>query len=145
MKNIIQVSFKNRLLGIIVRAGFKQAGTKFFTPAGFSQQLAHIERPKGYVIVPHKHNKIERKIMLTKEVLFVKSGKIRIDFYYNKAKYVESRILKSGDIAYLSCGGHGFKFIEKSEVIEVKQGPYFENKDLTKFKSIDENKVKFIK
>ena len=34
------------------------------------------------------------------------------------------RELTSGDVLFLCSGGHGFKILESTEMIEVKQGPY---------------------
>ena len=39
-------------------------------------------------------------------------------------------------------GGHGFKVLKKTEMIEVKQGPYSAVKDKIKFGEIDEKKIK---
>ena len=63
-----------KLLAIILRTSFKKEGIDFFTPPDFSQQLGYMNRPKGYKIQPHIHQKIERKIELTQEVLFIKKG-----------------------------------------------------------------------
>jgi mannose-6-phosphate isomerase-like protein (cupin superfamily) len=133
MKNVKEIIYDNKLIAIIVRVGFSSRGIKFFTAPDSSQQLAYINHPKGHLISPHVHNPIPRKIIFTREVIFVKSGKLKVDFYYNKNKYLESIILKAGDIAFISSGGHGFKFLEDSEIFEVKQGPYFKRKDLTRF------------
>jgi phage gp45-like len=71
-------------------------------------------------------------------VLYIKSGKVRIDFYDDHQKHLESRILKAGDVILLAHGGHGIKMIEESEIIEVKQGPYTGEQDKTRFDIPDE-------
>ena len=58
------------------------------------------------------------------KVLFIKNGKVRVDFYDDEQNYLESRILLKGDVILLAFGGHGFEMLESSEIIEVKQGPY---------------------
>jgi len=130
------------LLSIIIRKNFRKEGIQFFTPDDFSQQLAYMNRPKNYVIEPHVHNVVSRGIQLTQEVLIIKSGKVRVDFYDDAKNYIESRVLNDGDIILLAHGGHGFKMLEPTEIIEVKQGPYAGGKDKVRFKAIDENKVK---
>ena len=92
-----------------------------------------MQRPKNYIIEPHLHNKVHREVNLTNEVLFIKSGKVRVDFYDLDKKYFESQILRKGDIILLAFGGHGFEMLEKSEIIEVKQGPYAGDKDKERF------------
>ena len=100
-----------------------------------------MNRPKGYIIAPHSHNKIERKIETTNETLIIKSGKVRIDFFDENKNYLKSKILNKGDIILLVNGGHGFEMLEKTEIIEIKQGPYADDKDKTRFKNIDKDKI----
>lgn len=128
-------------LALILRTEFKQDGIRFFTPNNFSQQLGYMKRAKGYIIDPHIHNPVTREVEYTKEVLFIKSGKVRVDFYDNDKKYLESEILNQGDVILLAYGGHGFEILEEAEIIEVKQGPYAGEKDKTRFKGIDSKDV----
>ncbi len=129
------------ILALILRSSFHSEGIEFFTPDDFSQQLAYMNRPKGYVIAPHVHNAVARTVQYTKEVLFIKSGSVRVDFYDENQIYIESRILNSGDVVLLSHGGHGFEMLESSEIIEVKQGPYVGEGDKTRFIPISETKI----
>ena len=128
-------------LAIIIRANYIDEGIKFFTPDEFSQQLAYMNRPQGYVIAPHVHNAVPREVQFTKEVLFIKSGKVRVDFYDDDQRYLESRILNPGDVALLAFGGHGFEMIEASEIIEVKQGPYAGEADKVRVQHIRSDQV----
>ncbi|WP_199748366.1 hypothetical protein [Pedobacter sp. KBW01] len=120
-------------MAIIIKASYKKEGISFFTPNDFSQQLGYMNRPKGYVIEPHIHNINERKVTLTQEVLYIKSGKLRVDFYDQEKVFLESSILETGDVVLLAAGGHGFEMIEDSEIIEIKQGPYDGDKDKIRF------------
>lgn len=128
-------------LSIIIRASFKKEGIKFFTSDDYSQQLGYMNRPKGYVISPHRHNLVPREVSLTQEVLFIKSGKVRVDFYDNEQNYIESTILYPGDVILLADGGHGFEMLEPSEMIEVKQGPYCGERDKVRFEPIASEQV----
>jgi hypothetical protein len=139
----MQLSFKNmieeiktegEILAIIVRNHFAKDGISFFTPNDFSQQLAYMKHPAGKIIEPHIHNPIKREVLFTKEVLFIKKGKLRVDFYDINQNYLQSRILTSGDVILLSEGGHGFEVLEDLEMFEVKQGPYVGEADKTRFK-----------
>ncbi len=131
----------NLLLAIIIKNDFTKRGIQFFTNDNDSQQLGYMNRPKGYEIKPHRHNLVQREVHLTQEVLFIKSGKVRVDFYSNEQEYLESRILNKGDVILLSDGGHGFKMLEPSEIIEVKQGPYCGEQDKVRFESIDDSLI----
>jgi hypothetical protein len=128
-----KIIHKNKILAIILRAKYKSKGIKFFTPNNFSQQLGYMNRPKGYEILPHLHNKVKRNVEYTNETLLIKSGKVRVDFYDGNKNYLKSAILKKGDVVLLVCGGHGFEMLEKSEMIEIKQGPYLDDNDKTRF------------
>jgi hypothetical protein len=128
-----QIIHLNRIYAIIVRSGFDSPGVNFFTPDDFSQQLAYMHHPKGKIIQPHVHNPVQREVTYTLEVLFIKKGKIRIDFFSEEQVYFESRILSGGDVVLLARGGHGFEILEEIEMIEVKQGPYANDKDKTRF------------
>ena len=88
------------------------------------------------------HNAVQREVQFTKEVLFIKSGKVRVDFYDDEKKYIESRVLVSGDVILLAFGGHGFEMLEDSEIIEVKQGPYVGEKDKTRFDPVSKDQIK---
>jgi len=123
-------------LAVVVRTRFVASGIQFFTPNDFSQQLGYMNRPSGYIIPPHVHNPVPREVQYTKEVLFIKSGRVRVDFYNDDQSYLESRILESGDVILLAYGGHGFEMLEPTEMIEVKQGPYAGEHDKTRFQGI---------
>jgi hypothetical protein len=130
---IERIDCQGRMLALIVRAGFRAEGIQFFTPNDFSQQLGYMNRPRGYIIPPHVHNPVPREVQYTKEVLFIRSGRVRVDFYDESQGYLESRILETGDVILLAYGGHGFEMLEPCEMIEVKQGPYAGDDDKTRF------------
>jgi mannose-6-phosphate isomerase-like protein (cupin superfamily) len=125
-----------KLLAILLRTSYTSKGIQFFSPGDFSQQLGYMNRPTGYVIPPHVHNPVVREVQYTKEVLFIKSGRVRVDFYDDDQTYLESRVLESGDVILLAYGGHGFEMLEPTEMIEVKQGPYAGDADKTRFVGI---------
>ena len=131
----------DKLLAIILRTSFKKEGIDFFTPSNFSQQLGYMNRSKGYKIQPHIHNEVERTINYTQEVLFIKKGLVRVDFYKADKTYLKSKVLNTGDVILLSFGGHGFEMLEDSEMIEVKQGPFAGNIDKSRFEFVSQNKI----
>lgn len=136
-----KIEFQDKVIAILIRANYNSDSIQFFTNDNDSQQLGYMNRPKGYEIMPHRHNLILREVHLTQEVLFIKSGKVRVDFYSNEQEYLESRILFPGDVILLSDGGHGFKMLEPSEIIEVKQGPYCGEQDKVRFESVNEFEI----
>lgn len=140
---IENIYHNEQLISVIIKSQYRSKNIEFFTPDDFSQQLAYMNRPKGYEIPPHVHNPVRREVSYTQEVLFIRSGSVRIDYYDDDKNYLKSRMLESGDVVLLSGGGHGFVMREDSEIIEVKQGPYAGEKDKTRFESIVGEKVRF--
>ena len=137
-----KIFYKDKLLAILIKTEFVKEGIEFFTPGDFSQQLGYMNRPKGYIIPPHVHKLVDRQVSLTQEVLFVKNGSVRVDFYDEQKVYLESKILKKGDVILLASGGHGFEFLEQAEMIEVKQGPYCGDEDKVRFEPINSSIAK---
>lgn len=136
-----QINIEGELAAVIIRKDYHSNGIEFFTPGSFSQQLGYMNRPAGYTIQPHVHNIVERNITLTQEVLIIRKGKVRVDFYNDGKEYVESRVVGEGDIVLLASAGHGFEMLEDSEIVEVKQGPYSEKEDKTRFEAVDNSKI----
>jgi hypothetical protein len=126
---IEEVKFENQLIAIIIKAEYsKNEGIEFFTPVSSSQQLGYMKRAQGYRISPHSHSSVERKITGSQEVLFMKTGKVLVSFFNSSNELFCERIISKGDVLMLLGGGHGFEMLETSEIIEVKQGPYIEDK-----------------
>ncbi len=132
---IEKIEHNGVLISIIIRSDFNKPGVHFLTPDNFSQQLAYMHHPAGKVIPPHVHNPVTRSVQYTLEVLFIKKGKLNVDFYDKEQNYLESRVLNPGDVILLASGGHSFEALEELEMIEVKQGPYAGDKDKTRFES----------
>jgi hypothetical protein len=130
-------------LALIIRSTFRGKDIEFFTPENYSQQLGYMNRPSGYIIKPHVHLPVSREVQFTKEVLLIKSGKVRVDFYTDEKEYIESKILERGDVVLLAYGGHGFEVLESCEIIEVKQGPYAGEQDKDRFDPIDHNFIRY--
>lgn len=130
---IDRIEHAGALLALIVRREFADPGIHFFTPNELSQQLAFMRHPTGKVIGAHVHNPVARTVVFTQETLFIRRGRLRVDFYDNDQVYLESRELRGGDVILLVQGGHGFEVLEDLEMFEVKQGPYAGEADKTRF------------
>lgn len=136
MDNVLRIVHNDIELGAIVRSTYHNSGIGFFSNDNDGLQLGYMNRADGYVIAPHTHNKIKREVFFTEEILFIRSGMVRVDFYDDNQQYVESHIARGGDIVILKAGGHGFKIIERADIFEVKQGPYLGAQDKVRFEPI---------
>ena len=142
MEDLVKkIEYKGKTLAIIIKNDYSKDGVEFFTPNDFSQQLAYMKHPKGKRIDAHTHNIVKREVSFTKEVLIIKKGKLRVDFYEDDQTYIESHIIEQGDIILLAFGGHGFECLEEVEMIEIKQGPYLGDQDKVRFTGISNDKV----
>jgi mannose-6-phosphate isomerase-like protein (cupin superfamily) len=139
---IERIEIAGVVLAIILRSGFRERGVHFFTPGEFSQQLGYMCHPAGHVIEAHVHNPVHRAVNFTREVLFLRRGRLRVDFYTDNGNYLESRELRTGDVILLAAGGHGFQALEEVEIIEVKQGPYVGDSDKTRIKNVSASELR---
>ena len=130
---IKNIEFNNEVLAIIISPNYEKKRIEFYTPDDYSQQVGYMNRDKNYVIEPHVHLRQSRNINYTNEVLIVKKGKVKVDFYTDSKEFIKSEIIKTGDLILLIKGGHGFEFLEESQIIEIKQGPYIGEIDKERF------------
>jgi len=134
MEPLEQIHENGELIALILRSQYDKPGISFFTEGDLSQQLAYMSHPKGKIIDPHVHNAVKREVFYTQEVLVVRKGRVRVDFYNNEQKYVRSRVLGPWDLVLLIKGGHGFEVLEDLQMYEIKQGPYAGDLDKTRFR-----------
>ena len=134
MKNSIHNIFvENINFGFIIYNDYKSDETNFMTDSKLPLQFAYMSFKKNETIQAHEHNTFKREVSNINEVLIVKSGSIRVNFFNKKVK-VHDEIINKGDIIFLQEGGHSFEFLEDSRIFEIKNGPYFgEIKDKVKF------------
>ena len=133
MKNsIIEIRNKKILYALIIKKKrrFIKSGVDFITKDNDLLQLGFVNHKKNHHIKSHIHLKKPRLINYCTEVLLVEKGKVQIKFFDNNNSDIKKdKILNKGDIIILFQGGHGFKILEKTQIIEIKQGPYVEGKD----------------
>ena len=130
-----RIEHNGELLAIIVRGEYAPDKTEFITPDTFKQQVGFIVYDKDKDIEPHIHHEMPRSLKGTSEVLILKKGRVRVDFYSQGKDYRESRELFPDDILVLVSGGHGFHFYEEAVFLEIKQGPYIGPEEKERFRS----------
>lgn len=119
------VSRDGELFAYVLRANLNPGTTTFITPDECIQQVGFVVHPAGSEVKRHYHVLVERKIIGTPEVLFVRSGRCEMDVYDNSEQLIATCELFPGDVMIMVGGGHGFRMLEDTVLIEVKQGPYF--------------------
>lgn len=116
---------------IVIRANSVVQGIKFFSPSSYSQQIGLMTRPAGYIVPAHKHNRVERTIHATQEVLIIRAGVCSVNLYNDERQILHSIELLKGDVILLAHGGHEIIMETECEILEVKQGPYAGDEDKT--------------
>ena len=122
----------NNLLAIVIKNGTSTKDKDFHTDHSSELQIASFNLKKDELIERHYHEN-EEKIFSTNEVIIIQSGKMTLTLYDLDFNKIEDVILESGDMVALFNGGHEIKIEEQTKFIEVKQGPYSEEKDKTRF------------
>jgi hypothetical protein len=124
MDHVEHIVSDGRALAYIIRAELTPGRTTFVTPDDFTHQVGLIVYPAGGEIRRHIHKPLERHIVGTSEVILVRKGRCELDVYDDNRVLVATRELRAGDLMLMVGGGHGFRMLEDTVLIEVKQGPY---------------------
>jgi hypothetical protein len=103
--------------------------TTFITPPEFKQQVGFVVYPAGGEVKRHLHLPLERHLIGTSEVLIVHHGHCLMDVYNDERELVATRELRAGDVMLMVGGGHGFRVLEDTVFLEVKQGPFLPIKE----------------
>ena len=143
---IEKIKHKKKLFALIVRGKYRnRKGITFFTENKDIQQFGYMNHKKNHIIKPHIHKSQTRKLIYTSEVIHILKGKLRVDFYNTKKKYLFSKVLNEKDIIMLVHGAHGFKVLKDVQMIEIKQGPYITKLDKVKFNETNESRIQIKK
>lgn len=124
MDHVEQIMSNGRTLAFIVRAAVAPSATTFLTPPALEQQVGFVVYRAGGVIARHTHVPLERRVGGTSEVIVVRSGRCELDVYDDDRALVATRELHVGDVMLMVGGGHGFRMLDDTVLLEVKQGPY---------------------
>ena len=124
MPSIEVIQQDDRIYAYVIRSSVNPEETKFFTPETENLQVGFVVYRKGGEVVPHTHHRIRREVEGTAEVLVVRQGHCHMDIFRDDQTLFATRQLRTGDTVLLVSGGHGFRMIEDTTLLEVKQGPY---------------------
>ena len=128
-----RIEYQGEEMAIIIRNDYSEEGIHFLTSNDYSQQLAYMHHHAGHQVIPHYHNPVPRTVHYTQEVLVIRKGKVKVNFYNMDQECIADTTLTDGDVILLCAGGHGFDILEETEMIEIKQGPYVGENDKTRF------------
>jgi hypothetical protein len=118
------VMWQDQHIATIIRKNYSPESTTFVTPHSYYQQTGFVVYPKGGVVRRHSHLPLQRHLVGTSEVLMVRKGRVEADLYALDKTSLGTWILEEGDTILLVAGGHGFRCLEDTMLLEIKQGPY---------------------
>ena len=123
MLKVENIKKNENILAVILRNSSSEKQVEFLTPNDFFLQLGVHKRKKNEIVKPHNHVPFgEVKNLEVQEVILVKKGKISVGIYHKK-DLIKNVVLGVDDLILLNCG-HSVKFLEDTELVEIKQGPY---------------------
>jgi hypothetical protein len=122
--DVEQIQQDEELIAVIIRTELHPSKTTFITADSLYQQIGFVVYPAGGEVARHVHRPIRRELVGTPEVLIVREGRCEVDLYDEMRRLVATRELTQGDVIMLVAGGHGFRILEDTIFLEVKQGPY---------------------
>lgn len=124
-----KIYYENVLVGIRIRE-IKKEGSIPVTDAKEALQLVTLKHPKGTFLKAHLHIPQKRVTQRLQESLVVRKGRIKVELYTTQKKYFKSILLKPGEVFILLNGGYSLRMMQDSEIIELKNGPFKEDKEL---------------
>ena len=132
-KNTKQVYFEDKLYASVVDINNIPDGLSFLTNDDSYIQVGTWNYDENKSLEAHFHNYFERSSFRTQEVVYVIDGKIKCNLYKEDTTFIESLIIDSGMLIIQYEGIHEYEMIQKSKILEVKNGPYFgPDKDRTR-------------
>lgn len=115
----------NKTYALILSADDFRPGARFVSEPEWGLQVGLLSFYVGHAIAAHAHLlRDSPKIQPTQEFLYVVSGKMEVDFFDEAGQRFHTETLQQGEILFHIRGGHAFRFIEATRLIEVKSGPY---------------------
>ncbi|MCS7259271.1 MAG: hypothetical protein NZ765_00610 [Anaerolineae bacterium] len=121
---IEHIMWHDQHIATIIRRDYLPDKTTFVTPDSYYQQAGFIVYPRGGVIRRHMHLPLQRHLVGTSEALIVRKGRVEAELFALDKTPLGTWILEEGDLILLVAGGHGFRCLEDTILLEIKQGPY---------------------
>lgn len=115
---------EEKILATVIRSNFGNEGINFISKPEDPFQVGVSNYSAGHEIKPHFHNKIEKTNVFNPEFIYVVIGEVEVTIYDDNSR-VKKIFLKTGDMLLQINGGHGFRILENTKLIELKQGPYY--------------------
>jgi len=124
MNQLETIAVDGMVLAYLACRQARPTRTRYLTPDECNLQVGHVVYAGGTEIPRHMHLRVERHLTTTAEVLLVQQGRCEVDIFDPERQLVATRELHTGDMLIQVAGGHGFRVLEETVLLEIKQGPY---------------------
>jgi hypothetical protein len=118
-----KIIYRQQLIALVIYKNLSARANQFLTQPDSALQLGVLSFKKGDRVKPHAHLSLKKITHQNQEFIYLKTGKVEVSFFYQNT-LVCKKILNAGDCLLQISGGHGFIFLQPTELITVKQGPY---------------------
>ncbi|MDO8522310.1 MAG: hypothetical protein Q7S08_03420 [bacterium] len=125
-----KILHKGKLVAIRIKS--MPAGSVPMTPPEGAIQVLTLKHKKGASAEPHTHRAHKRVTHTLQECLVVISGLVRVSLYDGKGKAFRRFRVAAGETCVILSGIHGVEYLKNSEVIEIKNGPFIDDKKMLK-------------
>jgi len=127
---------KNQVLqAIFVPGTAEYDGIKFFTSPQNDLQIALMTRDFNSPVHAHQHLLTQRTVHSTQEFVWIREGKAHVVIYDDDLTISHELTLCTGDSILFVSGGHAINFLIRTQLLEIKQGPYQKTHDKVNLKS----------
>jgi hypothetical protein len=126
-----KIYYKKRLIGILIKGKYPN-GSVPHTNTNITEEalgILTLKHPKNTLLPPHVHKPARRTTQKLQECFIVQKGKVKLDLYGDDKKHFRTITLKAPEAFLAISGGHGFTVLEDCEMLEVKNGPFKEDKE----------------
>lgn len=114
-----------QLLAKLIPSEDWKEGLSFYSDDNDYIQVGTWGYEGGKELLAHIHNEVERTILRTQEVLYIRKGKIEAKIYDLSGNLIEILTANEGDTVILLNSGHGYRILQDgTQVLEIKNGPY---------------------
>lgn len=125
-----KIFHNNTLIAIRVKK-FKNGSAPLTDPRE-PLQLVTLKHQKGTYLKAHIHTPKKRVTQRLQECIIVRKGKVKVDLYTPTKKFFKYIYLTIGETLIVVNGGYGIHMLKDSELFELKNGPFVEDKILIK-------------
>lgn len=126
MEKIFSLINPGTLLHLILRENDFQGRTEIIDDDNFLQ-LSTLKLNKNQEFPAHRHllKKTNFTEFWAQESWVVVKGAVEVTYFDLNDTEIVKKIVTEGEVSVTLKGGHAYKVIENSRVIEFKTGPYF--------------------